>query len=256
MEINFHASKKSVLESISCLDAAYALGLRAKIKGRYTYVECPFHTSRIGKPDKCIGNCKISDNGKNCYCFSCNGSGNAIEMVMAYKGLNFCEATDWLAQTCAPELLSDEWKIFTPKKICPYTKEQFDVIGIHTESTPLPVNMVSSKKTGRENANYGELLYEESLHHQMTGSEKQNGNLLLCTRSQLKIQEIYQEDQKIFYEIIIPKAKAAHKKYMKMFKKTKMLPQNDLTILILEELSKKIKTTELFIEDGILLKVY
>ena len=104
MEINFHASKKSVLESISCLDAAYALGLRTKIKGRYTYVECPFHTSRIGKPDKCIGNCKISDNGKNCYCFSCNGSGNAIEMVMAYEGLNFCEATDWLAQTCAPEL--------------------------------------------------------------------------------------------------------------------------------------------------------
>ena len=119
-------------------------------------------------------------------------------MVMAYEGLNFCEATDWLAQICAPELLSDEWKILTPKKICPYTKEQFDEIGIHTESTPLPVNMVSSKKTGREDAKYGELLYEEYFHHQMTGSEKRNENLLVCIRSQLKIQEIYQENKKDF----------------------------------------------------------
>lgn len=256
METNLHASKKDVLNSVSCLDTAYALGLRTKIKGRYTYVECPFHISRIGKPDKCIGNCRISDNGKNCYCFSCGGSGNAIEMVMVYEDLNFCEATDWLAQVCAPDLLSDKWKNSISKKACPYTKEQFDVIGIHTESIPFPVNMVSSKKTDRENLGNGELLYEESLHHQISGSEKWNGNILVCKRSSLKIQDLYKEDQKNFYEIIIPKAKAAHKKYMKMLEKTKMLSQNELTILMLEEISKKIKTTELFIKDGIRLKVY
>ena len=132
IEKRMHADKERVLDEVSCVDAATELGLMMKEKSGKVYLECPFHEKMIGKPDRHIGNCVISKDARRCYCYACNGSGDAIEMVMAVEGLSFCEATDWLAERRAPHLLEDENKKKTRRRKCPFSDEDFSSIGIHT----------------------------------------------------------------------------------------------------------------------------
>lgn len=238
MEINFHASKKSVLESISCLDAAYALGLRTKIKGRYTYVECPFHTSRIGKPDKCIGNCKISDNGKNCYCFSCNGSGNAIEMVMAYEGLNFAKQLIGWHKLVLPSYYLTNGKYSHQRRYVPIQKNNLMWLVFILNQLLFQSTWFLQKNWSCKCQLWRIIIWRISSSSDDWFWKTEWKSSPMYKKSTKDSRDLSGRS-KNFYEIVIPKAKAAHKKYMKMFKKTKMLPQNDLTILILEELSKK-----------------
>lgn len=100
IEKRMHADKERVLDEVSCIDAATELGLMMKEKSGKVYLECPFHEKMIGKPDRHIGNCVISKDARRCYCYACNGSGDAIEMVMAVEGLSFCEATDLYIPLC------------------------------------------------------------------------------------------------------------------------------------------------------------
>ena len=49
--------KDLLLESVSAIDVAEALGLPMKFIGNRYYIPCPTHLSELGKEDTNLGNC-------------------------------------------------------------------------------------------------------------------------------------------------------------------------------------------------------
>ena len=240
IEKRMHADKERVLDEVSCIDAATELGLMMKEKSGKVYLECPFHEKMIGKPDRHIGNCVISKDARRCYCYACNGSGDAIEMVMAVEGLSFCEATDWLAERRAPHLLEDENKKKTRRRKCPFSDADFSSIGIHTTDVLLPVGTSSSKYEAYNRGN-GTRKFTDSAY-------QADGTLLLCRKARISIQDIYFDSQSAFWSIVRPKAEEACKKYREQIRSLKQnVPDNILKELCLEELQHKMETAKKFL---------
>lgn len=249
-----HADKDAVLDAVSCVDAAELLNLKMDTRKGRIYVSCPFHQKRLGKLDQHLGNAVIIDSGKRCRCYACGGSGDAIAMVMAYQSLSFCDATDWLASRKAPELLSEEWKESSGHvKICPYTKDQFNVIGIHTEDFIVPVGIAFSKceaskilKSTKNSASFTNIVYPDEF-----GSGHEGNGVLLCRKERFSITDIYRDDIQVFYFVIKPKAILAYKKYTGMLNEVKKdLPECQIKNLMIDELLTKIKIAKKFINDA------
>lgn len=249
-----HADKKEVLEIVSCYKAAQFMGLKMKTNSRTNRIsiECPFHEERLGQADRHIGNCKISKNGKICYCFSCNGSGNAIDMVMAHEKLSFCEAVDWLASMEAPELISEDWieQKGSNRNVCPFSKKDFEIIGIHTEDAVFPVGMASSKFEARKHS----LCYTDILYPDQFTSDKEGYGVLLCVRDHISITDIWKENRSLFISIVEPKAVLAYEKYRKdivkvntIFDKYGISNEDPLRKAVMDEYKSKIRIAQSFL---------
>ena len=235
-----HADKNRVLNEVSCAETAIELGLMMKEKNGKIYLECPFHEKMIGKPDRHIGNCVISKDGHRCYCYACNGSGDAIEMVMAVEGLSFCEATDWLAERRAPHLLEENVGKKKSIQKCPFSDEDFSVIGIHTAEAILPTGICYSKyeaynrEDGRRN--FTDILYQP------------DGTLLLCRKARISIKEIYFDSPSTFWSIVKPKAEEAFKLYREQIRSMKQnVSENDLREMCIDELRLKMEIAKKFL---------
>ena len=246
-----HATKSDVLDEVTCIDAADELGLRMVTRNGRVYVECPFHFREFGKKDRNIGNCIISKNGRHCHCFACGGDGNAIDMVMAYESLSFCDATDWLAERRAPHLLQEMGSEKGQKrdnKKCPFSEEEFHIIGIHTSEVSLPYSMASSKyeanklkkeSDGKSLKGYWEVMYPDAFG---------DDYVLLCHKGLLSIREIFRENKALFWSIVEPKATEACEKYRHLIDMTlEVMPEGDLRDAVIEEATFRLKTAKKFV---------
>lgn len=77
---------QTVISSVSCLDAAHAMGINTDYKGR---CQCFFH----GGDHR---NLKIYGEDRGYYCFVCHAYGNVIDLVMKYQNISFMQAIEWL----------------------------------------------------------------------------------------------------------------------------------------------------------------
>lgn len=246
-----HASKSDVLDEVTCIEAADELGLGMVTRNGRVYVECPFHLKEFGKRDRNIGNCIISKNGRHCHCFACGGDGNAIDMVMAYESLSFCDATDWLAEKRAPHLLLDteaEKGKKRDNKKCPFSEEEFQIIGIHTSEVSLPYAMVSSKydankkrmeSEGKSSKSYREIIYPDA---------SEDGYVLICHKGIISIRDIFRENKALFWSIVEPKAMEACEKYRHLIDVAlDVMPEGELRDAVVEEASSRLKTAKKFV---------
>ena len=64
-------------------------GIDLKIRGKYLWALCPFHTEKTPS-------FKIDPVKQTFYCFGCNAHGDAIAFIRAYKRLSFREALNYL----------------------------------------------------------------------------------------------------------------------------------------------------------------
>lgn len=236
-----HADRSKVLEAVTCEDAANELGLRMRTKSGRIQVECPFHYARLGKMDQNLGNCVLSKNNRHCTCYACGGSGNAIDMVMAYENLSFCEATDWIAERLAPELLRDINPEKKEVKRCPFSDEEFEIIGIHVSDVLMPVGMAESKYQAKQSkARGGEIVYPD---------DPDEDYVLLCRRGRLSIRDIFVENTSLFWSIVEPKAMEACEIYREQILSLKRNEKgdNELRDLVIEELTRKLKIAKKFV---------
>lgn len=247
-----HADKKELLNKVSCIDAADALGLAIKMKSGTVYIECPYHENVLGKKDRHIGNCKISRDGKRCHCFACNGDGNAISMVMAAANLSFSDATDWLAERKAPELISKDWycQSDTSHKKCPYSKNDFKKIGLHEGGDILvPVNISASKYEAKKTVNdmkYS-IVYPEQIGNRCP-TEKENF-VIQCKRERVSLADLYITDIDAFFALVIPKAIEARTKYIHIMDVVEGFADGELKNLCKEEIMANIKIANKFIRE-------
>ena len=80
------------VRGVSSLDAAQALGIRVKIRGRRGWALCPFH-GETGHASLCF----YPDSG-GWYCFGCHAGGDAVKLYELYLGEEPLEAARTLAQ--------------------------------------------------------------------------------------------------------------------------------------------------------------
>lgn len=248
---SIHASKSDVLDEVTCIDAADELGLGVVTKNGRVYVECPFHFREFGKSDRNIGNCIISKNGRHCHCFACGGDGNAIDMVMAYENMTFCDATDWLAERRAPHLLqemeSENGKKMDNKK-CPFTEEEFHIIGIHTSEVSLPYAMAFSKYNANRRNRQTEVKSSKVYREVMYPDASEDGYVLLCHKGHLSIRDIFRENKALFWSIVEPKAMEACEKYRHLIDLAlNVIPEGELRDAVIEEAAFRLKTAKKFV---------
>ena len=240
-----HACKKKLMEEVNCIDAAEELGLKMKIKGNRIQVECPFHRSMLGRDDRSLGNCVISRTGKRCNCFACNGHGDAIEMVMAYNGMCFSEAVDWLAGRRAPHLMEGMVGRSREKpEKCPFTDEEFNVIGIHTSRFLIPVGAAPSKYAAR-NKPGGKGKHREIVYP----AENNDDYVILCESARMDIRDIFYDNKQIFWQIVEPKAMEAAERYRDQIESLERNRKGEepLRDLMVEELTSRLKIAKKFI---------
>ena len=80
------------VRGVSSLDAAQALGIRVKIRGRRGWALCPFH-GETGHASLCF----YPDSG-GWYCFGCHAGGDAVKLYELYLGEEPLDAARTLAQ--------------------------------------------------------------------------------------------------------------------------------------------------------------
>ena len=90
------------VRGVSSLDAAQALGIRVKIRGRRGWALCPFH-GETGHASLCF----YPDSG-GWYCFGCHAGGDAVKLYELYLGEEPLEAARTLAQDFGIPISEDD----------------------------------------------------------------------------------------------------------------------------------------------------
>lgn len=93
--------KRSILEESTGMMVAQYFGLDIVSRGSRNYIKCPGHVDRLGREDKNIGNCVLTEKGYHCY--SCNKSVDTIGMVREIANCEFADALKILADMCGGE---------------------------------------------------------------------------------------------------------------------------------------------------------
>ena len=258
-----HADKNELLSRITCVDAAALLGLRTVQKNGKLYLECPFHESILGKPDRNIGNCvsRQEDGYATCHCFACGGTGNPIRMTMAALSLDFCAATDYLAKCLAPDLLEERafperndrgGKGYKPRRFFPYSRSDMQFIGLHTSDVLFsPVTECSSRMDGEIVRSYEQVTghaYPWDMNDPDPTAESRT-EYYLCEQVNDSLGDLYNEDKEMFFSITCGKAEefaGLLKQRLALIRKT--LPKGKARSVMEFELKKAIDRAESILE--------
>lgn len=104
-------SWRAMADDADAREVARAIGMKMYPKGRNTFILCPGHEIRLGKPDTNPTNAVISKDGY--YCFGCGCFIRTPEMVSEFLGCDTGEALRIIADTLGGEDLYAEdlpWK--------------------------------------------------------------------------------------------------------------------------------------------------
>lgn len=150
--MNWYDSNR-IIEDARPIDVARALGIETKNMGRNTFILCPGHLQRKGRPDRHFGNARLTPHGY--VCESCGKTVSVIGMTMEVLNCSYPEALEFVAelnggkeQYLSPESAPDNIRKFCMKdgnpdlsleKIRPLGYEQLKQIGLNPE---YPSNLV------------------------------------------------------------------------------------------------------------------
>lgn len=111
------------------------LQMEMRHKGKYTYILCPGHEKRLGRPDSTIGNAVLKENGY--YCWACSTFVPTHDMVMEYTGCSSEEAYNIMAEAMGGKELyggdSSGSEINIPKYRL--SQDEAKVIGLYPKMT-------------------------------------------------------------------------------------------------------------------------
>lgn len=145
-------------------------------KGNYSYILCPGHLARIGKPDLNIGNAYLRTGGY--FCHACGVFVCTHDMVMEVTDCSYDEAYEIMAHAMNYDL-SDECQDENIPRLR-LTKEEANVIGLYPRFNEVAV-------------------------------QKSNASDTLTIRDGLF--SLYQSNPKMYFKIIVDKAEAQLRRY-------------------------------------------
>lgn len=169
-------NREELIQSTDAETVADYISMNVVKKGRYSYILCPGHLTRLGKPDLNIGNAYLKNGGY--YCHACGVFVNTHDMVMEVTDCSYDEAYDIMAQAMNYELADGNQDENIPK--LRLTKEEAGIIGLYPRFNEIAV-------------------------------QKSNANNTLTIRDGLF--SLYQSNPKMYFQIIVGKAQAQLKRY-------------------------------------------
>ena len=150
------------LKQVPIREIAEILGINVDVKGKF---ECPCHFKYLGKIDEhASGSLDEARNRWNC--FSCEGGGSTIDLVMETKGCNFNEAMKFLVKYY-PEADKSEEKAVSYQRPF-YQTDFYQSIGFNKNPYNVGAQMASyiddtkaMKLTARERHRLGGAIYKK-----------------------------------------------------------------------------------------------
>ena len=189
-----------LIEASNSLDVAEAIGLPIKRSGRNIFCECPSHRKVLGKDDNNISNCVLTPHGYTC--FSCGAKGTVLQMVMDYCNVPFPKALDIVAGVTGGNFrISNE----IPQKRQPFNAEDLDLIGVTSVANP-------EGNAGKEIIGVTKIRPDSKVFFR-----KGDESVLYSSVKRITLNQLFTEDESLYFEIIEESAKAALEKYQKLF---------------------------------------
>lgn len=186
-----------LVEMADSEDVADAIGLPTKRKGKHVYCECPSHRKVLGREDGNISNCILTDRGYKC--FSCGASGDVLQMVMDYCNVPFTKALEVVASVTGGNFKISSSGSAVKKH--PFSAEDLALIGMTSVANP-------EGDAGRE-------IIGVSKFRPETGAFFRRGDeyVLYSTTKRITLNQLFAEDEKMYYSLVKENAEAALEKY-------------------------------------------
>lgn len=191
--------KVALRAEANCIDVAKYIGINVVNRGANSFILCPGHEKRLGKPDMTIGNCAIYPDGYVCFACGADTKHDVFEMVMEHTGCTFTEALETVADIYGGANLYKTSN--TESEKLPLTAEDLKLIGLRA----------SGRMFSPVNGSYQHFEPEEG-----TFIEKTNSEYLVATApSSYSLLNLKRDNEKAFNYLIASKAKEAGIKYTK-----------------------------------------
>lgn len=194
-------NRETLIQSSDAEVVADYILLNVVNKGKYSFILCPGHLARLGKPDLNIGNAYLKDGGY--FCHACGVFVNTHDMVMEVTGCSYDEAYNIIADAMNYELSEECQNENIPK--LRLTKEEANIIGLYPRFNEIVV-------------------------------QKRNANNNLTIRDGLFA--LYQSNPKMYFQIIVDKAETALKRYLHC-KQHCSTSESDMAYIVYDLLGEK-----------------
>lgn len=140
---------KRLVEECDAQAVVDYLQMEHKQSGRYTYILCPGHEERLGKPDTNMGNAVLREKGY--YCYACNAFVTTHDMIMEYLQCSSEEAYRIMAEAMGGAELYSGGSKTDFAKIPRYrlTQEECKVLRLYPKFSPTVATVRTSNGEAR-----------------------------------------------------------------------------------------------------------
>lgn len=194
-------NRETLIELTDIEVVADYISLDVVRKRNRSYIRCPGHLARLGKPDLNIGNAYLKNGGYVCH--ACGVFVNTHDMIMEVTDCSYDEAYEIMAQAMGYDL-SDTIQDGNIPRLC-LTKAEANIIGLYQRFNEIAV-------------------------------QKSNNNYSLTIRDGLF--SLYQSNPKMYFKIIVEKAREAMKRYQ-YCKQHYSTPDSDMAYVVYDLLGEK-----------------
>lgn len=194
-------NRETLIELTDIETVADFIHLETERKGSRSYILCPGHLARLGKPDLNIGNAYLKNGGY--FCYACGVFVNTHDMVMEVTNCSYDEAYDIMAQAMGYDLSDEGQNENIPK--FRLTKAEANIIGLYPRFNEVAI-------------------------------QKSNASDTITIRDGLFV--LYQSNPQMYFKIIVEKAKEAMKRYQ-YCKEHYSAPDADMAYMVYDLLGEK-----------------
>ena len=195
-------NKQALRDEANCIDVAKYIGIDVVTRGANSFILCPGHMKRLGKPDTTIGNCAIYPDGYVCFACDANKKQDVFTMVMEHTGCSFTEALELVAE------------IYGGAKLYQSSGEEKEKLPLSPEDLRLIGIKASGKVFSPTNGSYQHFEPDEGTYIEKTNDEY----LAALVPSSHSLLNLRRDNEKAFNYLIASKAKEAGIKYTKALK--------------------------------------
>lgn len=176
------------------------IGIELHRKGSYTFIFCPGHLKTVGREDRTIGNCVLTEHGY--HCFSCGASGNVIDLVMDHTGCSFPDALEIIGDACGLSEINPEKRKRQMKML---SATDLSLIGLG--------NSGNFEKSDNGRWIYDSLSSKPALQEKDRENDRyirrENEYLLYKPTARISLQSLFEKNPLAYYSLIEQKAKEA-----------------------------------------------
>lgn len=192
-----------LIEAADSVEIAETIGLPIKRAGKNIYCECPSHRKVLGKDDTHISNCVLTPHGY--HCFACGAKGTVIQMVMDYCNMSFPQALEYVAKITGGNFRIQKNETDTPIKRHPLNAEDLELIGITSIANP-------EGDAGKEIIGVSDFRPKDNVFFR-----RGNEYIIYSSVKRITLNQLFNENEDLYYKLIEENAKAALVKYKKLY---------------------------------------